>query len=215
VVLIVGSVLVLSEAIPRLLNPESPNAAGMIVFALGGILANGLAVLRLRGGKSLNARVVAWHLLEDVLGWTAVLIVSLILLLWDVPILDPILSILITLYILYNVIQNLRRTLRLFLQAVPEGMELEQIENRLLALEPVCSIHHTHVWSLDGEHHVLTTHVVVEEGTSRKTIQELKRSIHALSAEYDLVHTTVEVEYADEDCGMISHSERLEATQET
>ncbi|MFH2055081.1 MAG: cation diffusion facilitator family transporter, partial [bacterium] len=94
VVLLVGSFFVLSEAISRLFQPEQSLAEGMIAFAVVGILVNGVAVLRLRGQTSLNASMVAWHLLEDVLGWTAVLVVGVTLLFTDIPILDPILSIL-------------------------------------------------------------------------------------------------------------------------
>jgi cobalt-zinc-cadmium efflux system protein len=89
IVLIVGSIFILVNAIPRLLNPEPTNAQGMIVFALVGIAVNGLAVLRLRSSKSMNARVVALHLIEDVFGWVAVLIMSIILLFTDYYILDP------------------------------------------------------------------------------------------------------------------------------
>ena len=206
IVLIVGSVFIISRAVTRLFNPEPVNAKGMILFAVLGIIVNGLAMLRLRGGKSLNAQVVAWHLIEDVLGWVAVLIMSIVLLFTDLYILDPIFSILITSFVLYNVIKNLRKTLALFLQAVPENMDLEKIENRLLAIDNVCSSHHTHIWSMDGEHHVLTTHLVVEEDTSQGEVQCIKEDINQLSKEMDFLHTTVEIEYGDEKCSMAERS---------
>jgi len=206
VVLIVGSVFILSRAVARLFNPEPVDAKGMILFAVLGIIVNGLAMLKLRGGKSLNARVVAWHLIEDVLGWVAVLIMSIVLLFTDLYILDPIFSILITCFVLYNVIKNLRKTLALFLQAVPENMDLEMIENRLLAIDNVCSSHHTHIWSMDGEHHVLTTHLVVEEDTSQDEVLCIKEDINQLSKEMDFLHTTVEIEYGDEKCSMAERS---------
>lgn len=206
VVLIVGSVFILSRAVTRLFNPEPVDAKGMILFAVLGIIVNGLAMLRLRGGKSLNARVVAWHLIEDVLGWVAVLIMSIVLLFTDLYILDPIFSILITCFVLYNVIKNLRKTLALFLQAVPENVDLEKIENRLLAIDNVCSSHHTHIWSMDGEHHVLTTHLVVEEDTSQDEVLCIKEDINQLSKEMDFLHTTVEIEYGDEKCSMAERS---------
>ena len=206
VVLIVGSVFILSRAVMRLFNPEPVDAKGMILFAVLGIIVNWLAMLRLRGGKSLNARVVAWHLIEDVLGWVAVLIMSIVLLFTDLYILDPIFSILITCFVLYNVIKNLRKTLALFLQAVPENMDLEMIENRLLAIDNVCSSHHTHIWSMDGEHHVLTTHLVVEEDTSQDEVLCIKEDINQLSKEMDFLHTTVEIEYGDEKCSMAERS---------
>lgn len=206
IVLIVGSIFILSRAVTRLFNPEPVDAKGMILFAVLGIIVNGLAMLRLRGGKSLNARVVAWHLIEDVLGWVAVLIMSIVLLFTDLYILDPIFSILITCFVLYNVIKNLRKTLALFLQAVPENVDLEKIENRLLAIDNVCSSHHTHIWSMDGEHHVLTTHLVVEEDTSQDEVLCIKEDINQLSKEMDFLHTTVEIEYGDEKCSMAERS---------
>lgn len=206
IALIVGSIFILSRAVTRLFNPEPVDAKGMILFAVLGIIVNGLAMLRLRGGKSLNARVVAWHLIEDVLGWVAVLIMSIVLLFTDLYILDPIFSILITCFVLYNVIKNLRKTLALFLQAVPENVDLEKIENRLLAIDNVCSSHHTHIWSMDGEHHVLTTHLVVEEDTSQDEVLCIKEDINQLSKEMDFLHTTVEIEYGDEKCSMAERS---------
>jgi cobalt-zinc-cadmium efflux system protein len=201
-VLIGGSLLVLAETIPRLMNPEQTNAAGMAVFALVGIIVNGVAVLCLRRGQTLNTQVVAWHLLEDVLGWVAVFIVGVTLLIRDLPILDPILSILITGYVLYNVARNLRSTLSLFLQAVPEEIELEHFEAQMRSLPKVLSTHHTHVWSLDGQHHVLTAHIVVPDGTSTEEIFQLKCDLRDLSQELSLEHTTFEIEYQNEECGM-------------
>ena len=211
VILIAGSIFILSEAIPRLAQPQRPHAPGMILFAVGGIAVNGVAALRVRRGHSLNAQMVAWHLLEDVLGWLAILIVSIVLLFADVPILDPILSILITTYVLYNVIRNLRKTSALFLQAVPEEVSIREIERKLLEIEGVCSTHHTHVWSLDGEHHVLTTHVVVNEEATRDEVLRVKSQIKALIERMEnFEHVTVEVEYSDEACSMNrGESERL------
>ena len=205
-ILFIGSLYVISQAIPRVLNPEPTDAKGMILFAVLGVAVNGLAMLRLIKTSSLNARVVAWHLLEDALGWVAVLIVSVALLFTDIYILDPILSILIAVYILYNAIVNLRQTLLLFLQAVPENIDIQQLETSIVALEKVNSLHHTHVWSLDGEHHVLTTHVVIENDTTREEVLSIKGTIQHLGEELHLEHITVEIEYLDEYCKMRQHS---------
>lgn len=197
-----GSLYVISEAIPRLLNPQPTDAKGMILFAILGIAVNGLAMLRLSRQSSFNTSVVAWHLLEDVLGWIAVLIVSITLLFADVYILDPILSLLISAYILYNAIANLRKTITLFLQAVPDNIDIQQLEKSITSLEKVDSTHHTHVWSLDGERHVLTTHVVVVDSTSREDIQSIKSAIQHLGKGLNLEHITVEIEYLNEYCHM-------------
>ena len=201
-ILIVGSLFILLRAVPRLIYPEATNAQGMALLAIIGILVNGLAVLRLRKGKSLNVQIAAWHLYEDVLGWVAVLVASIALYFWNIPILDPLLSILITGYVLWNVIRNLKKTLSLFLHAVPEAFNLDEVKGRLLAMEHVRSLHHTHIWSMDGEHHVLTAHIVVDPCTDRDEIVQLKKEINSLTADLDIAHTTLEVEYEDEDCRM-------------
>jgi cobalt-zinc-cadmium efflux system protein len=202
-VLIGGSLFVLSEAIPRILDPQPTNAPGMIAFAVLGILVNGAAVLRLRGSAGLNARVVGWHLLEDVLGWVAVLVVSLVLFfVGDWYFLDPLLSIAITLFVLFNAARNLRSVLRIFLQAAPEGMDMGAIDDELRQIDEVQSTHHTHLWSLDGEHNVLTTHLVVSADAPKAAIVAVKDRARQIAAGLEADHITVEVEFADEDCAM-------------
>ena len=201
-VLIIGSMIILIEAVPRLFNPEPTNAQGMILFALLGVAVNGFAVLRLKGEKSLNARAIAWHLIEDVLGWAAVLVASIVLLFTDFYILDPILSILITIYILFNVLKNMGRTLSVFLQAVPDNIDVTLIDERLNEIEHVCSTHHTHVWSLDGEHHVLTSHIVVDEDISKELVVCIRKEVLELVRELAFAHSTIEIEFGEDDCGV-------------
>ena len=100
IVLVTGSIFILFEAIPRLVHPETPNTSGMIILAIGGIIVNGAAAFRLSNGKNLNEKVVYTHLLEDILGWIAVLIGALVMHFFDSPIIDPLLSVLISVYIL-------------------------------------------------------------------------------------------------------------------
>ena len=200
VVLIAGSAWVLVEAIPRLWNPQMPIADGMIALAVVGITVNGFAAYKLSEGKTLNERVINWHLLEDVLGWVAVLIVGIVLLFVDWPILDPILSIGFTLFILVNVLRNLWATLKLFIQATPDKKTYRQVADALLELPHVADLHHLHFWSLDGEEHVLTVHLVLTENLDIEARSNLKQRIDDVLAPYALSHTTVELEDPDEAC---------------
>jgi cobalt-zinc-cadmium efflux system protein len=199
-VLIFGSLFILLHAIPRIFHPQHSYAPGMVLFAVIGIAVNGAAALRLKGSTGINAKMVAWHLLEDVLGWAAVLAVSLILLVRDIPFLDPLLSCLITAYVLFNVLKNLGRTFGVFMQGVPAGTDIEAIEESLRSIEHVMGTHHTHIWSLDGTHHVLTTHVVVDNEVTRDDILKIKGHIRAILDSHDMIHSTVEIEYAGEEC---------------
>jgi cobalt-zinc-cadmium efflux system protein len=200
VVLIAGSAWVLVEAIPRLWNPLMPVADGMIALAVVGITVNGFAAYKLSEGKTLNERVINWHLLEDVLGWVAVLIVGIVLLFVDWPILDPLLSIGFTLFILVNVLRNLWATLKLFIQATPDKETYRQVADTLLELPHVADLHHLHFWSLDGEEHVLTVHLVLSKNLDIEARSDLKQRIDDVLAPYALSHTTVELEDPDEAC---------------
>ena len=177
VVLTIGSVWILFEAIPRLSEPEMPQAEGMLLLSIFGIAVNGYAAYKLSEGNSLNERVLNWHLLEDVLGWVAVFIVSIVLMFKPWAILDPILSIGFTLFILFNVIRNLKQTLMLFLQATPDKAQLERIRDDLLSNEHVSDLHHFHIWSLDGERNVMTVHLVLVGDVSTEHIQTLKNDV--------------------------------------
>lgn len=210
IVLVTGSLVVGYEAVKRLFNPEPFNERGMILIAIVGVVVNGAAVLRLRGSRSMNAQVIGWHLLEDVLGWIAVLVVGVVSLFVDLPILDPILSILIMLYILAHAVINLRETARLFLQAAPRGVDVEAIERRLTAVPGVQSVHHTHVWSLDGEHNVLTTHLVAYPDSSTAELVRIKRESRQAVQDLQLEHATIEIELGENDCSV----EETEATHE-
>lgn len=200
IVLVIGSVWVLFEAIPRLSNPEMPMAEGMLGLALLGVAVNGYAVFKLKAGKTLNEKVLTWHLLEDVLGWVAVLIVSIVLLFVALPILDPLLSIGFTLFILFNVLKNLKTTLALFLQATPDEEVQNNIEKAIKAIPEINGIHHMHFWSLDGESHVLTAHLELAHNFEVDKLIRLKQQVAKELSSYNLSHTTIEFEFPQETC---------------
>jgi cobalt-zinc-cadmium efflux system protein len=167
-----------------------------------GILVNGAAAVRLKRGRTMNEQMVAWHLVEDLLGWAAILFVSLALMIWDIPVLDPAVSILITVIVLGNVVRNLRRTVVIFLQGVPPSLSLRGVGDHLLTLPGVLGIHDLHVWSLDGEHHILTVHVVIPEGSSGTETMAIKCRVRDAALSLGIYHATIEIEQPEEACGM-------------
>ncbi|UYZ21576.1 cation diffusion facilitator family transporter [Mesobacillus jeotgali] len=163
-VLIFGSLYVLIEAGKRLFEPVSPNSQGMFWLAILGIAVNGYAAYRIKKGESgMNQKMLSWHLLEDLLGWIAVLVVSIIMQFKEIPILDPLLSIGITLFVLYHVIKNLKKTLVILMDAVPQEVNLKDMKDQFLNLEYVMDIHNLHYWSLDGKSSAFSTHLIVQE----------------------------------------------------
>jgi len=198
IVLFAGGLVVLFEAIPRILRPEATNAQGMFGLAIVGIVVNGMAALRMHGGRSVGERIVTWHFVEDVLGWVAVLVASIVMWIGDLPILDPILSIAITLYVLWNVGKHFRSTLTILLQAVPENVDLAQVEDVIRATPGVCDVHHTHIWTQDGEHHVLTAHVVLQQADDYRHAMGIRQEIKRMLKGLGIGHATLEFEAQDE-----------------
>ena len=200
IVLVVGSIVVLSHAIPQLWNPEESDAKGMMYLAILGVVVNGLAVFRLRKGESLNEKVVSLHLLEDVLGWVAVLIGSLIMMFFDAPIIDPILSILITAFVLFNVYKNIKESMRIILQGTPSDIEIDKVENEIASVNTVLSMHDCHLWSLDGTYHILTAHVVLDKNYNLEELSQIKSQIFEVVAKFNIKHSTLSFELESEIC---------------
>ena len=200
VILVTGSVFVLSKAIPQLFHPEQTNAPGMMALAVLGILVNGAAVLRLKKGKSMNEKVVSLHLLEDVLGWVAVLIGSIIMYFYDAPFIDPLLSLGISLFVLYNAVKNLYKSIKIVLQAVPDEVNIEGLQDDLKEIQEISSIHDCHVWSLDGNYTVMTIHVVLDRDYKLSEQYELKGRICSELKPRDIDHLTVEFEIEGQHC---------------
>lgn len=203
VVLIAGSVYVIVEAVQRLIEPEHSDAGGMIIFALVGVAVNGFAAYKLSKGSSINEKVVSWHLMEDVLGWIAVLIVGIILKFWDIHYLDPALSLLITCYILWNVVKRLKETLFIFLQGVPKEINLDEIEQKICSIPNVASLHHMHVWSLEGTDHVFTTHLKLRNIQKFQQLLDVKREVKDILQDYRFDHYTIETELDKETCDLL------------
>lgn len=199
-ILLSGSIIILYNAIPRLLSPEPVNNQGMLLLAILGILVNGFAMLRVGKGNSQNEKVISLHLLEDVLGWVAVLIVSIILYFKNIPILDPLLSIAITLFILFRLFGSLRQTFRILLQGTP-GSEWEaNVLSSLKQIKDVNSIHDLHIWTLDGNYHVASLHIVVNVDLSLSETETLKNTIRTTLHDLKIEHATLEIELQGNNC---------------
>ena len=197
-VLLVGSSFVIAFSVGRLWEPHGgPQGWPMFGIAVFGTLVNGLAAWRLSRGATQNEKVLTWHLLEDVLGWIAVLIGSVLILALGWTWVDPVLAILIGLFVVVNVLRRLRQTLGLFLQEVPPGVNVDRLRDGICALQGVQGVHDIHAWSLDGEHHVLSCHVVIAE---EENAEAIKQAVRARANQEAKFHVTVEIELETENC---------------
>lgn len=192
-ILAVSSVFIVTEAVKRIIDPQPVAAGGMIWIAVFGILINGAAALRVKRGTSLNERAVFLHIMEDALGWVAVLVASITMHFVEIPVLDPILSLAITVWVVSNVFANLRSVFKVLLQGIPENVPMDEFKTRLEAIDGVISVHDLHVWSLDGESGVMSVHVVTGLPLVEETAA-VKKDIVRLAGEYEIRHVTAEFE---------------------
>ena len=194
-ILLVGSVLVVSHAVARIVTPTPINYKGMILFALVGALVNFLAALFTRHGDSLNQKAVNLHMLEDVLGWIVVLIGAVVMHFTNFSLLDPILSIAVAVFIFVNALKTLGAALALFLERTPAEIDVSALREHLCHTEGVLDVHHLHLWSLDGEACYATMHVVADGDA-----HAIKKRVREELAEHGVTHATLELETRDEEC---------------
>lgn len=195
VILMVGSILVIYNAIGRIINPVEVNYHGMIIFAVIGVVLNLIAAYVTKEGDSINQKSVNLHMLEDVLGWIVVLIGAIIMNFTDIKIIDPIMSIGVALFILINTLENLKKVLNLFLEKTPYNIDIDELKMHLLKIEDVEDVHHIHVWSIDGFNNYATMHIV----SKSKNIDEVKHKIREELEEHNICHSILETE--TEICG--------------
>ena len=203
-ILIVGAVFMFTVSIPRLFDPVVPHTTGMMGIAVFGLLMNGLAAWRLHGGTTLKERGAYLHLLEDVLGWAAVLTGEVIIHFTGWAAVDPLMSMAISIYILVNAVRTLRRGTGILMQGIPPGIDLDAVRSRLLAIPHVQDLHDQHTWTLDGSFVVHTVHIVVGDvdlPQAQAINQEARTLLHSLG----IHHATIELEWADEACGLKGH----------
>ena len=200
-ILLLGSTLVIYNAIQRIFNPVGINYNGMIIFAILGVVINFVAAYFTKEGDSLNQKSVNLHMLEDVLGWLIVLIGAIIMRFTDIKIIDPILSIAVAIFILINALKTLKNIVDVFLEKTPDNIDIEEIKEHLLEIKGVKDVHHIHVRSIDGYTNYATMHIVAGDD-----FKEIKHNVKEELEKHGIEHTTIELEEESEKC----ESERCE-----
>ena len=196
-ILFLGSVIVIYNAVHRIFVPTEINYDGMIIFAIVGVCVNFFAAFFTRESGSLNQKAVNLHMLEDVLGWAVVLIGAIVMRFTDFAILDPIMSMGVAIFILVNAIRNLKEVFDLFLEKAPHGIDMEEIKEHISEIEGIIDVHHIHIWSMDGKNHCATLHIVTDAEP-----QAVKAAVRGELAEHGIAHATLELERPEEPCSL-------------
>ena len=211
VILMTGSVLVILENITKLFHPQPVNDEGILWLGIIAVSINVLASLVVRKGKTKNESILSLHFLEDTLGWVAVILMAIVLRFTDWYILDPLLSLVISIFILSKAILRFWSTLKIFLDAVPEGVDIQRVKSDLEQLDHVASINQLNLWTMDGLEKNAIVHVCLKE---IEQMEVCKEAIRAMLKDYGFQNITIEV-----DADLVTHQahkrnmEEIEAVQ--
>ena len=193
--LLFSSVIVIFNAVNRIIEPTEINYNGMIVFAVIGASVNCGAAFLTRDGRSLNQKAVNLHMLEDALGWIVVLVGAIVMRFTNFALLDPIMSIGIAVFILVNAAKNLKEVVDLFLEKTPHGIDIQEISEHLSHIDGVLNVHHIHIWSMDGQINYATMHIVTNADS-----HQIKEAVREELREHGITHVTLELETENEHC---------------
>ena len=191
VILMTGSALVILENITKLFHPQAVNDEGILWLGIIAVSINVLASLVVRKGKTKNESILSLHFLEDTLGWLAVILMAIVLRFTDWYILDPLLSLVISIFILSKTIPRFWSTLKIFLDAVPEGVDIKQVKSDLEQLDHVTSINQLNLWTMDGLEKNAIVHVCLKE---IEKMEVCKESIRSKLKDCGFQNITIEVD---------------------
>ena len=191
VILMTGSVLVILENIAKIFHPQPVNDEGIFWLGIIAITINVLASLVIRKGQTKNESILSLHFLEDTLGWVTVILMAIVLRFTDWYILDSLLSLVISFFILSKALPRFWRTLKIFLDAVPEGVDIQKIKTDLAELDHVASINQLNLWTMDGLEKNAIVHVCLKEMEHMETCKE---SIRIFLKDCGFQNITIEVD---------------------
>ena len=194
--LVVIALLIFWEAISRIHQPEEVHSTPMIIVALIAVLLNTVISLWLRSSakKDLNVRSAYMHMLGDAVSAVGVVIAGVVVAFTGASIADPIVSIIIGLLILWSSWGILKEAVNVLLEATPEGMKIELVEQTIADVDGVIAVHDLHVWTIGSGIVACSCHVTVEEQTVREGENVLRVVAEILEHEHGISHSTIQVE---------------------
>ena len=190
-ILMIGLFVIFYNAISRLLENEIVNYDGMIFLAVIGIVMNFIALRRTSGSDNINERSVNLQMLGDVLGWVVVLVGGVLIKIFGIYMIDPILSIVLSLFIFVNVLKNYKIILDIFLEKVPSNINVSEIR-KFLKENKVKEVKNLHIWTMDGINNYATLELVFEDDVSILEMEEIKEDIRKKLKMFNIHHSVIE-----------------------
>ncbi len=196
-ILVCGSLVIIYNSIVRIIHPSPVNHDGMIGLAIVGVVINGAAAIKTSHGHNVNERALSLHMLEDVLGWVTVLIGSLVIKFTGWYLIDPIMSLIITLIIIVGAFRHIKEVFEIILEKAPEGVNIDIINEEILAIPEIFDVHHIHMWTIDGNSHYITLHAVIDSTVTHDDFERVKQEIRHILVHHNFSHSTIELEFVE------------------
>jgi cobalt-zinc-cadmium efflux system protein len=194
-VLIAISIYITVEAVKRILSPEPVEGLLVVGFAAAGLLINGFAALLLRShGADLNIRSAFLHLVGDAALSLGVMLSGIIVYLTGWSYADPIVSIIVSVWIGREAIGIIRKTVNVLMEGTPESLEFGEVDQAMLAIPGVKGVHDLHIWSISSSDYALSAHVVVGDAALSELGDVMTQLKGVLAREFGVGHVTIEME---------------------
>ena len=198
VVLIAICIFLLYEAYKRFLAPEPIKGGLMMIIATFGLFANLISVLILHKDKShnLNVKAAYLHLMGDTLSSVAVIIGGLAIWLFQIWWLDPLITALVSLYIIWHTWGIVKETADILMLAAPVGISLEEVKKQVEQLDGIDNIHHVHIWKLDDSQIHLEAHLNLKNNVDMVEMMAVrKKAEDVLYEKFGIQHITLQIGY--------------------
>lgn len=195
-VLILLSVYIFYEAVQRFSDRPEVESPLMLVVAIIGLAANltGMLLLRRGSSRSINIRAAFWHIIGDTLSSVGVIIAAIIIYFTGWTIADPILAIVIGVFILWGAVRIVRESVDILLESVPKGVKVEEVTDAVKKLKGVEDLHEVHIWTLTSGVYALSAHLKVADQTVSASGDILARVNDVLAHDFNISHTTLQME---------------------
>lgn len=199
------------EAWHRLLSPRPVESGTMLVVAAAALILNGAIMWTLHRNREhdLNVRAAFVHMLGDALGALGIIGGAIAIRLTGWPQIDPILSILIGILIIWTAWDIIKESLNILLEGLPSGLELNSVIDEMRRVDGVIDVHDLHIWSIGSHAHALSCHVLIEDMPPSASDTILRR-INDVLCTFHIHHTTIQFEHArcdlaDSRCSILAH----------
>lgn len=199
-ILVVGSIFVIVGSVGRIKEPGEVRGLGMIIIAIFGVIVNGIAVIKTHKGTGANEKAISLHLLEDVLGWIAVLAGSVLIYFFKWNFIDALLSVLIAGFLLFESTKNIKEVFTILLEKTPDSVDVKSFRENVEKIDGVDNTHHLHIWSLDGEKTMATLHIRLQKGADMKLYESIKKQVEEEAKLHGIEHLTVQMDISGEGC---------------